>query len=255
MKTPLVKIAIASIYPIKKPGNLPDKNARCTPDTKMAVLSIDRDLQAAGGKLVLSDMFRSYEMQTNAHLDFVLKRKTAFSPPAGGSMHEAGRAFDMDLSKIKISLSEFWKIAAKYGMFPIISKPTSGVSESWHFDCPGSHKIISDYYKSGKADNMKSYAAMAASAILSLGVKVDHFDGKEKEASIQSGLIRLGCDIGNIDGQLGGKSNKALASLNITFSDRATILSEIELLLQKKFPTEYSLGSTDTIVQPTNLFA
>ena len=64
--------------------------AQCTPDMKA---DRRRRLQAKGGKLILSDLFRSYQMQFDAHQDFVTGRKKANSPPPGGSLHEAGRAF------------------------------------------------------------------------------------------------------------------------------------------------------------------
>ena len=51
-------------------------------------------------------------------------------------MHEAGRAFDLDLDVIKnsgISLQEFWEIANKYGILQIISTPDFGKDEAWHF--------------------------------------------------------------------------------------------------------------------------
>jgi LAS superfamily LD-carboxypeptidase LdcB len=90
-----------------------------------------------GHNLRLSDLFRSYEMQRQAHLDFVEKRKKAFSPPPGGSMHEAGRAMDIDLSSMGVPLKQFWEIANAHGFFPIIDAPIASRSESWHFDCRG----------------------------------------------------------------------------------------------------------------------
>src|SRR5204863_2052988 len=108
------------------PGFLPSHMAKCTPDTKMAVFAIAADLAAAGGKLALSDMFRSYQMQSQSHNDFVSHKKTAFSPPPGGSLHEAGRAMDIDLNSIHVSLAQFWDIAKRHGFTPIIKAPTPG---------------------------------------------------------------------------------------------------------------------------------
>lgn len=81
--------------------------AKCTPDTAVALQGIVDDLRAMGHNLRLSDLFRSYEMQRQAHLDSVEKRKKAFSPPPGGSMHEAGRAMDIDLSSMGVPLKQF----------------------------------------------------------------------------------------------------------------------------------------------------
>lgn len=245
MKSPLIPINILSVYTNKLKDRLPlpERMAKCTPDTYSAIFSIAADVAKKGGKLILSDLFRSYDMQAQSHQDFVAGRKKAFSPAPGGSFHEAGRAFDMDLSAIKIPLADFWKIAAKYGVNPIIAKPTSGVSESWHFDRRGSHQIVYQYYADKKGTNFAPYTAAAASGILSIGVHVDKFGTNQNEAAIQSGLIRLGKVIGNIDGQLGKNSQKALTELGITFNlaDISGMLLQVENLLQQKFPEEFRM--------------
>ncbi len=245
MKTPLVPISIMSIYK-NKMGDLvplPALMAKCTPDTYAAIFNIAAELATKGGKLILSDLFRSYEMQAQSHQDYISHKKTAFSPAPGGSFHEAGRAFDLDLSAIKISLADFWTIAKKYGMNPIIEKPVSGVSESWHFDCHGSHQVVYDYYKAGNGNNFAPYAAAAASAILAIGVHVDAFGVHQVEAAIQAGLIRLGKVIGNIDGLIGQKTHTALSELGIAFdpAKAADMLLQVEHLVQLKYPSEFAL--------------
>jgi D-alanyl-D-alanine carboxypeptidase len=243
MKTPLVPISITSIYKnsVGDLQPLPARMAKCTPDTYTAIFNIAKDLAKKGGKLILSDLFRSYDMQTQAHADFVSKKKKAFSPPAGGSFHEAGRAFDMDLTAMKIPLADFWTIAAKYKVVPIIDKPVSSKSEAWHFECRGSHQLIIDYYAAGNGTNFKAYSAGAASAILSAGIQVDAFGSNQKQAAIQSGLIRLGKIIGNMDGNLGGKSHKAMDELAMQFdlNNVDAMLLAVENLVQQKFPMEF----------------
>ena len=87
--------------------------AKCTPDMFAAVRGVVADLQGDNA-LVLSDMYRSYEMQLQAHLDFVTGKKSALSPAPGGSMHEAGRAFDLDLSQIQeMGLAAFWSVGRR----------------------------------------------------------------------------------------------------------------------------------------------
>lgn len=98
---------------------------------------------------MLSDLLRSYDMQLQAHLDYTSGKKSAFSPAPGGSMHEGGRAFDLDLGALKIKLGQFWDIARKYGVTPIIKSPNPSASEAWHFDCRGSHERIYAYEYSG----------------------------------------------------------------------------------------------------------
>ena len=246
MKTPLLPIDILSIYK-NKFGDLvplPKRMAQCTPDMYAAIFNTATDLAKKGGKLILSDLFRSYEMQAQSHQDFVSGKKKAFSPAPGGSFHEAGRAFDMDLGAIKIPLADFWKIAAKYGLYPAIAQPVASKSEAWHFDCRGSHQIVYDYYAAGKGTNFeKPYTAAAASAILSIGVHVDKFGDNQKQAAIQSGVIRLGKVIGDIDGQIGSKTHKALGELGVTF-DRNNVekmLLDVEHLVQAKFPKEFKM--------------
>lgn len=240
MKTPLQNIQIKSIY---KNGTqnilLPSRMAHCTPDTYSGIFAIADELQKIGGELVLSDLFRSYDMQYQAHLDYETGKKKAYSPPPGGSLHESGRSMDIDLSKIKISLKDFWDIAAKHGFYPIISTPSTKLSEAWHFDCRGSHQLVYNYYKSGKANNMSAYTAMATSAIMAIGVKIDKFIEHNNEAFIQSGLIRLGFDVGNIDGDVGNKTKTALAQAGYENYLVDDCVEFIESLLLKKFPSEY----------------
>ena len=240
MKTPLVNIQIPSIYTKgKQPVLLPDRLARCTPDMYRAVLSIQKELKGRGGELILSDLYRSYDVQKQANLDYLAGRKTAYSPPPGGSMHEAGRAMDIDLSKIKVSLAVFQSIARKYGVTPIINQSDAGLKEAWHFDCRGSHGRVYDYYKKGKARNMLPYEAMTASAILSLGQPVDRFGCNSRMAFIQSGLIRLGYDIGEMDGCIGPKTNAALKLAGIGDAARADKTQKLEGMLRAAFPEEY----------------
>jgi hypothetical protein len=117
--TPLVPINIASIYN----GLLPHRLAQCTPDTKAAIEAVARDLSGMGFGIRLSDLFRSHDQQAQAHADFVEGRKKAFSPLPGGSLHEAGRAMDIDLSSIGVPLPKFWEIAKAHGFTPIIDVP------------------------------------------------------------------------------------------------------------------------------------
>ena len=244
MRTPLLPITFPSIYEsggVKVP--LPRRMAVCTPDMKAALFKTAQDLREAGGKLVLSDLFRSYDMQLGSHMDWKSGKKKAFSPPPGGSLHEAGRGFDLDLTSMKINLADFWTLAARNGIVPIIAEPKKNVSESWHFECRGSHSLVQAYYKAGKGSNFdKPYQAMAASAIVSVGVKVDKFaavaNGQEA-AYIQSGLIRLGKDIGNMDGAIGKKTRDGCTALGIGIGSLEEMMTGVDQALQAKFPGEF----------------
>ena len=238
MFAPLLPIKIASIYN----GDLPKRLARCTADMTSAVLGVVKDLGGTGNELVLSDMYRSHDMQFQAYMDYKTGKKSAFSPPPGGSMHEAGRAFDLDLARIRsMGLAAFWPLAQRHGLTPIIDTPSAGKSEAWHFDCRGSHDLVYQYYKAGRGDNFASpYTAMAASAIVSTGQTVDKFGNDPRTGYIQSGLVRLGQIIGDIDGQIGPKTNDGLAAIGIDASqDIAVLVTLIDRKLQAAFPAEY----------------
>lgn len=258
MKIPLLSIEIESIY--KRGGQavlLPQRMAQCTPDTLAAVKAIQIDLAKKGGKLVLSDMFRSYDMQFQAYMDWVSKKKKAYSPPPGGSMHEAGRAFDIDLSQIGISLGKFWDLAGNHGVTPIVTKPDKRLSEAWHFDKRGSYQMVYIYFQRHPEWRIKPYKAMATSAIISAGVHVNNFGIKQIEANIQFGLIRLGKDkIGKVDGIIGPKTRNALAEEDISSYDLIEIELEVENRLQLKFPEEYSMHSVlyeDMTISESNI--
>ncbi|HEY6004652.1 MAG TPA: hypothetical protein VIV57_17390 [Anaeromyxobacter sp.] len=241
MKTPLNPIQIMSIYRSRTGQRvlLPSRMAVCTPDMAVAIAGIGDEVAALGGELILSDLFRSYDMQLQAHLDYTSGKKSAFSPAPGGSMHEAGRAFDLDLRALKMPLDRFWGIARKHGVSPIIKSPDPSASEAWHFDCRGSHERVHAYYASGKGTNMAPYQAMAASAILSAGLRHDRFPGREREATLQSSLIRLGHDIGNIDGQIGMRTRTALAQAGLQDAALDGALAAAEDLVQASHPDEF----------------
>jgi hypothetical protein len=241
MAAPLVSIVFPSIY--KASGEfvpVPKRMASCTPDTKAALLGLKEDVAAAGGTLRLSDLFRSRDMQLQANLDFVSGKKAAFSPPPGGSMHEAGRAFDIDLGSLgPVTLARFWELARAHGVVPIIGEPRTTISEAWHFECRGSTDLVRAHYAAGKGTNMKPARAMAAAGIAAVGIELDGFQGRNREIRLQSGLIRLGADPGNIDGSPGKRTRDALAALGIGPSDLDAQLAAVETLLAERFPAEW----------------
>lgn len=251
MKSPLVEMQILSVYMSGgKRLLLPKRMASCTPDTRDAINQIAQEVEAKGGHLYLSDLFRSYDMQLQSHMDFVNHKKKAFSPPPGGSMHEAGRAMDLDLDNLKMPLKDFWPIAKAHGFFPIIAQPKSTLSEAWHFDCRGSHNIVYDYYAKGKANNMKPYEAMSASGILSIGVRVDRFGLNQEAAALQFGLVRLGFELGNVDGSIGKNTRDALDKAGVALADEHSTLLAVEDLLRQKFPQEYNTTTDVAFAAP-----
>lgn len=216
--------------------------AYCTPDTKTALLALEQDVKNVGGILRLSDLFRSYDMQYQAHLDYVSGKKSAMSPAPGGSLHEAGRAFDIDLGELNMPLAQFWKLAAKRGVVPIIPKPDSSKSEAWHFECRGSHAKVYADYVNRKNGNFKPYKAMAVSAILAIGQSVDDLRGKNDGARIQSALIRLGENVGNIDGDIGPKTRGVLVKMGLDGASMNDIQNALNDKLEEQFPDEFFDG-------------
>ena len=234
LTTPLTPIVVPSIY--NNHGPLPTRMAQCTPDTAAALQAVRSELAGLGFELRLSDLFRSSEMQRQAHDDFVSGRKKAFSPPAGSSMHEAGRAMDIDLSSMGVPLPRFWEIARAHGFFPIIDAPIPSRSESWHFDRRGSHDLVYQYVHDGHAGaSLAPYAQMAMSGILALGVALDTVPDQDV-AFQQAALIRLGFDPGRIDGVLGDRTRGALRDAGVDAADPIGGLSQ---QLRAKFADEF----------------
>jgi len=238
---PLVPIAFPSIYKNKAGAltDLPERMAHCTPDTNAALFALLEAVRVRGGTLRLSDLFRSREMQDQAHQDFATGKKKAFSPPSGSSMHEAGRAFDIDLDAIAMPLAEFWKLAKAEGVEPIIAAPDAKASEAWHFECRGSFALVREHYRAGKASNMKPAQAMGAAAIAALGIELHAFAGRLAAVQLQSGLIRLGADPGAIDGDPGQRTEAALAALNLPPGAGPASLAAVNERVAKAFPGEF----------------
>ena len=234
MLSPLVSVILPSIYG-KPQVPLFTRLARATPDFSVALDGLKVQLP----KLRWSDLYRSYDMQAQAHQDYVTGKKKAFSPSPGGSFHEAGRAMDIDLSTIGMSLAAFWDAVKPLGLAPIINAPNTKLSEAWHFDCRGSHQLVYDYVASGKVQATYSpYAQAARSAILAIGQSVDGLPDQNL-ATLQSALIRLGQDPGPIDGVAGFRTKAAVKAAGATMDNADSKLGE---QLQAKFPGEFSGG-------------
>lgn len=124
----VVYVEVPGIYP--KGKVLPKRMARLI---RPAAEALDRtmiEITAAGGHLFISDMFRSTEDQARAYQDWKTGKKRAYSPPPGGSMHEAGRAIDIDVSDTGIGLAKTKKILLDHGWIGIAKTG----SECWHHD-------------------------------------------------------------------------------------------------------------------------
>jgi hypothetical protein len=177
-KIKLVPITIESSY--KKNGQkilLPAQLAWCTPRMRDAIYKLRAIVIAAGGRLELSDLYRTPKQQAAAHARYLAAkkeweaigsppgRKPKYSPPAGGSLHQGGEAMDVSLDALgglagfqaDQILDRFWPLAQECGFRPIIREPDERRSEAWHFDFWDAER--EELYKKG------GYKAAAAAQI------------------------------------------------------------------------------------------
>ena len=178
----LVPVTIKGIYPTKD-GLLPPKMARLAPDAAAALEAVRKDIEARGGCFRLSDCYRDSAMQARAHQDYVTGRKKAYSPPAGGSMHEAGRAIDLDLAALihpgsvpkgsqlfdenevrAIFEAHGWTFIAPAGNPHLVD-----VKESWHIEYRAKFQGVYDTALAKLHQHAAAYKSMAKAAIADLG--------------------------------------------------------------------------------------
>jgi hypothetical protein len=165
------------------------------PHAAAALMELMQKLETAGGKLYLSDCFRSSLDQAKAHIDYLSfccgnsgqighliskfpelksykpRPKRAFSPPPGGSFHEAGLAIDIDASfaRLGVDQNRFAEIAWDCGWRDIVHKNFGNpklvdVREEWHWECLGPR--WSEFFASqDKVAPMTAYKATAFAAI------------------------------------------------------------------------------------------
>jgi len=177
----LVTIAVKGIY--GRPGSLlPASMARLTPDAAASLAQVEAEIERLGGCFRLSDAYRSSAMQARAHDDYIKGRKHAYSPPAGSSMHEAGRAIDLDLAALihppsvpkgSQTLNEL-KVRAIFEahgwtfIAPAGNPHSVDVKESWHIEFRGPFQETYDSVFKRANVHSKAYHSMAAAAIADL---------------------------------------------------------------------------------------
>lgn len=163
----LVAVEAPSVYR-DHAAPLPARMAWMTPDAAPAFAALRDAVPGAGtGKLYISDCYRSSLDQARAHADYLAGRKRfadlkafvaawpqlagythrpklAFSPPPGGSFHEAGRAFDCDMDPRWLGMDQnaFAALAHALGWRDIVhgdfGHPARvDVPEEWHWQYLG----------------------------------------------------------------------------------------------------------------------
>src|SRR5262245_25226039 len=125
---------------------LPKRFAQLASDAAKTIPAIQAEFADMGVLFRLTDAYRSTEDQEKAHNDYVMGRKKAYSPPAGQSFHEAGRAIDVDLATMIAEAPEGYEIVGedkvrevlkRHGWIPISEQGNPhrvDVKESWHFE-------------------------------------------------------------------------------------------------------------------------
>lgn len=109
----------------------------------------------SGGRLLITDMWRTPQEQLAEWLRWASGRKTSYSPPPGAGMHEIGRAVDIDLrsESTKIPAEQICEILNNHGWVSIAPLGTPG---HWHWE----HR---DKFLQRKKES-EGYAAMVALA-------------------------------------------------------------------------------------------
>jgi len=208
------------MQPLAKLG----KAGVCTADTAAALLALHEAVQSAGGDFRVTELHRDVAVQQAARAKYdrwvaagkpkpgtsgfnASTMKAAFVATPGRSMHNAGRAIDVNLGVLKFpgvaadkQLDKLWELAKACGWSPVIRAADEKASEAWHFDCWG------DLH--GIRDRLGYEQAAFAGALF-----VGHAGHGTSWASVTQALLqRAGKDIGPIDGAFGPKSRAALAS-------------------------------------------
>lgn len=213
----LVNIQVDDTYENTK--YLPNRLAKLIAPAWESLQKVIKDIHEAGGDFKLTDAYRSNEEQMKAHLDYKLGKKSAYSPPPGNSMHEAGRAIDIAWSydHLGIKQDKAGDILRKHGWTPIVDSfgdlKKRDVSEEWHWEYRGG---LEDIY------NKHGYKGMVEYAIK----QIDNYPTDKSYNSdnrivkdVQNLLNDVGIDPGPIDGVYGSKTERAIWEFQKKYTD------------------------------------
>ena len=197
----VVNVRVPGIYPRGEP--LPKHMAKLVQAAAEALARVYEDIVKEGGHLFISDMFRSAEMQQKAYEDYKMGRKTDYSPPACGSVHESGRAIDIDAFDTGIGHKRVREILNRHGWVNIVKTLTG--SECWHYE-----------FREDKWETYKQahgYAAMARAMKEAIG----NVAGLEESEAIKEDVKWLQASLNKlmgvslvVDGMYGAKTKKAV---------------------------------------------
>jgi len=194
---------------------LPERLAYLESTAASGLLKLRKALSDIGANLYLSDAYRSRADQEKAYQDYITGKKKAFSPPPGASFHEAGRAIDISLSDLGISLKKFWEIAKPIGWKPVIKEPNPRLSEAWHLEFLSYWDgLMAPYNIKKKMSVLECYLENGKYPITDL----------ELRYLVQSYLSLLGLYVEKIDGVFGKNSLKACEKLQSQFGIRYPLI-------------------------------
>ena len=128
--TGVVHVSVPGIFPKGEP--MPERLAKIVRPAAEALQKVYKSVVDAGGHLYISDMFRDAEQQHKAHMDYLSGRKSSFSPDTCSSVHEAGRAIDIDAFDTGIGHQKVRAILNAHGWVNITPSLTG--TECWHYE-------------------------------------------------------------------------------------------------------------------------
>lgn len=164
--------------------------------------------------------------------------KAAYVAKPGESGHGWGGAVDIDVGALVMpgcargsnqALAAFWIVAAQFGWRPIITKPSVGQSECWHFDHFGPLRAVYNLFKEHSADPKYlgvSYGQTARAGAALAGTLPASVVADVNVAYLQARLSLGGIFVGLIDGVLGPKTREGLkaAGVSVPTKPRPTAL-------------------------------
>lgn len=196
------KVRVPGIYG-HKGDPLPQRMSKLVRPAAAALNSVYSRVAAEGGHLYISDMFRSAQEQQRAHQDWKIGRKSAYSPPSCGSVHEAARAIDIDAFDTGIGHPRVREILNRFGWVNIVETLTG--AECWHYE------FREQRWEQYKAQH--GYAAMARAMKEEIGNLAGREEGDRIENEVkwlQDSLNRiLGTGL-QADGMYGAKTRDAV---------------------------------------------
>lgn len=215
----------AEMLELGEPVRLSDAYREPTGSQAVARIAYDRWVDAGrpeiGGRSWTNDM------------------KNVYVARPGESNHGWGGAIDLDVAALYIkgfargsdeTLAQFWKIAAKHGITPIITEADVTVEECWHFEHLGPLAKVVDAYRANGYRRPAGYVARVGCALA--GTIPSELAPKEA-AYVQARLLIAGHFAGVVDGQIGDRTRSALKAAGITATARTSIPTLVAALNER----------------------